>query len=447
MRVPPLRPPVYITGQIPSSATALLQPEAAMEDGEQPPPASDDWARLPADILTSVLCSLEFPDLFSAAAACASWRAAARALRRLGWYSRPQTPCLFYAASAAAGEAELYSLAAGKPYRLPAPPGPPLAGRYIFGSSHGWLATADARSELLLLNPATGEQLALPPVATVEHVTPVLDAGGGLQRYDLAVYRAGLPRREHQPPMACPVGELREYLYLKVVLSCDPSRGGGDCTAMMIHVPYRQLSFATVGGERWHWVTTSPTPEYTEYSDCIYHDGAFYAMNLQGGVHRYTITGSCASCEVVFRDTVHYMARKVYIARASSGDLLQIWRFTDVPEAEEEEEMHTEGFGIYRLDLDEQRIISIDTLGDDALLLGHGDTCCLSTKEYPNLLPGRVYFTDDSEYFLMNNKNSRRDVGIFNLVNESSHELVSPQPWMNWPNPIWITPSFTKINP
>ncbi|CAL4896883.1 unnamed protein product [Urochloa decumbens] len=52
-----------------------------------------DWSKLPADILVSVLCSLEFPDLFSSAAVCTSWRATARDLRRI--YSRPKPPAFF----------------------------------------------------------------------------------------------------------------------------------------------------------------------------------------------------------------------------------------------------------------------------------------------------------------------------------------------------------------
>jgi hypothetical protein len=79
--------------------------------------------------------------------------------------------------------------------------------------------TADARSELQLLNPATGEQLALPPVATIEHVTPVLDDAGELRRYDLSFYDSTLPRKETQSPQPYDVGDLR-VLYLKAVLSC-----------------------------------------------------------------------------------------------------------------------------------------------------------------------------------------------------------------------------------
>ncbi|XP_044971911.1 putative F-box protein At2g33200 [Hordeum vulgare subsp. vulgare] len=145
---------------------------------EEPTAAGPDWSNLPPDVLTTVLGDLEFPDLFRAADVCTAWRATARALRRLGIYSRPQTPCLFYTTAAGA---ELFSLADKKAYRARLPD-PPIRERNIIGSSYGWLVTADARSEIHLLNPATGEQVALPSVATIEQVSPVLDRDGNLER-------------------------------------------------------------------------------------------------------------------------------------------------------------------------------------------------------------------------------------------------------------------------
>src|SRR4051812_3966417 len=97
---------------------------------EESTAASPDWSKLPSDILTTVLGELEFPDHFRAADVCTSWRATARALRRLGIYCRPQTPCLLYTAAAAGTRAaELLSLADKKPYRARLPD-PPIGERY-----------------------------------------------------------------------------------------------------------------------------------------------------------------------------------------------------------------------------------------------------------------------------------------------------------------------------
>lgn len=215
---------------------------------EESPRADPDWSSLPADLLANVLGELEFPDLFQSAVVCTTWCAAARSIRRLGVYKRPQTPCFLYTtASAGTRTAELFSLADKNTYKMRLPD-PPIGERNIVGSSHGWLVTADARSELLLLNPVTVEQVALPPVAAVEQVNPVFNQAGELERYDPYFYDS-TPRRETEEPHDHAVDELRDALYLKVVLSCDPSQG--DCIAMMIHNPYRQLSFARVGDNKW----------------------------------------------------------------------------------------------------------------------------------------------------------------------------------------------------
>ena len=54
-------------------------------------------------------------------------------------------------------------------------PDPPICTRDIIGSSYGWIITADERCELHLVNPITGEQIALPSVSTIEQVKPIFD--------------------------------------------------------------------------------------------------------------------------------------------------------------------------------------------------------------------------------------------------------------------------------
>ncbi|KAM0896893.1 hypothetical protein ACQ4PT_022892 [Festuca glaucescens] len=413
---------------------------------EESPSADHNWSNMPADVLTTVFGQLEFPDLSHSAAKLSPLTSIARYFKlwRRGSCSPPlrhlqlpPNPCLVYTT---VGAAELFSLADRNTYKRRTPD-PPIRERNILGSSQGWLVTADARSELHLLNPATREQLALPSVATIEQVNPVLDHAGGLEGYELSFYDATLPRKEYEEPQPYMLDVLRDVLYLKVVLSCDPS--SGDCIAMMIHNPYRQLSFARVGcDKRWNWVTTSFRD--SEYSDCIFQDGAFYAMNLLGGIHRYTIGGSCATRDIIFKDTSPYMAHNVYISRTLSGDVLQIWRFTGYT-YREPEEPHTTRIEVYKADFDKQKIVAVHTLGDDALFIGHNHTFRISTKDYPGLLPNHVYFTDDAKYWLFDGREGRRDVGIYSLEEKRVKDVVSPQHWLNWPVPVWITPSFTKI--
>ncbi|GJM87988.1 hypothetical protein PR202_ga04000 [Eleusine coracana subsp. coracana] len=77
--------------------------------------------------------------------------------------TRPQTPCLLYFTDASSPDAvEIYSLTDKSTYTIPLAD-PPITERSVVGSSHWWLVTADARSELHLLNPVDNSRSLLWP--------------------------------------------------------------------------------------------------------------------------------------------------------------------------------------------------------------------------------------------------------------------------------------------
>ena len=65
---------------------------------------------------------------------------------------------------------------------------PPIRSWILIGSSNGWLITADEGSELLLVDPFTSEQIALPLVVTIEHVKPIFDDSGTIHKFELSYY-------------------------------------------------------------------------------------------------------------------------------------------------------------------------------------------------------------------------------------------------------------------
>ncbi|BAF28577.2 Os11g0598000 [Oryza sativa Japonica Group] len=126
---------------------------------------------LPQDILMSIFSTLEILDLIRAGSVCNSWRSAYTSICSLGHCKPQQTPCLLYTFESDSTKATgLYSLAEKKAYMLTLLD-PALPSRFIIGSSHGWIITADERSELHLVNPITGKQIALPPVTTIEQLS------------------------------------------------------------------------------------------------------------------------------------------------------------------------------------------------------------------------------------------------------------------------------------
>ncbi|GJN25244.1 hypothetical protein PR202_gb13044 [Eleusine coracana subsp. coracana] len=237
-----------------------------------------DWAGLPAESLVTVMQSLEIPDLFRAGTVCITWYAAYSTVRRVRIPIKDASPCLLYSARADndAGTATLYSPASDVTFKVRLSE-PPLRTRALVGSAHGWLATADEASNLHLVNPLTGVQLAPPPVTALYHVESFVDHGGNLmysfqERGDLD---------DPDDRVRYPAQKLRLFLYYKVVMSCSPSKGR-DCIVLLLHWPDGQLSFARLGDDRWTYITEDTLAWESGYRDALYNnkDGLFYVLSF-----------------------------------------------------------------------------------------------------------------------------------------------------------------------
>ncbi|CAM0945092.1 unnamed protein product [Alopecurus aequalis] len=395
---------------------------------------------LPHELLMDIFSLLEIPDLKRASSVCSSWHSVYTSLCSLGLYKRPQTPCLLYT-SESAGEsvAFLYSLAEKRSYKLTLPE-PPIRSRYLIGSSNGWLLTADERSEMHLLNPITCEQISLPSVITIEHVTPIFNEAGALCMYHYSRHTDGLCTDR---PSIVALDELRSYLHRKAFVFYDASAGGH--IVVLKHNPCGQLSFARLGDDKWTWL-----PQHSYFHDCIYKDGLLYAVTAQGKILAFNLRGPVVTTELIIDITKDYLYENVYIVKAPCGGLLQVWRTQEASEYVEDADpatdlTNTRNIKIFKVDTTTEKLVGINSLDDHVLLLGHNQTLCLSAEEYPHLKANHAYFTDDEETYLFGWKNNRRDIGIFDLANNSCEELVPPRLWSNWPTPIWITPSLRRL--
>ncbi|KAE8794481.1 hypothetical protein D1007_30789 [Hordeum vulgare] len=395
---------------------------------------------LPHELLVDIFALLEIPDLKRASSVCSSWGSAYTSLCNLGLYNRPQTPCLLYT-SESAGEsvAFFYSLTEKRSYKLTIPE-PPIHTRHLIGSSNGWLVTADERSEMHLLNPVTCQQIALPSVITIEHVTPIFNDAGALCKYH---YARRIHGRCTDRPSILALGELRNHLHRKAFVFYDASADGH--IVVLIHNPYGQLSFARLGDHKWTWL-----PQQSFFHDCIYKDGLLYAVTAQGKILAFNLRGPVVTTEIIMDVTKDDIYENIYVVQAPCGGLLQVWRSQEASEYVEVTDpatdvINTRNIMIFKVDTAAKKLVGIDSLDDHVLLLGRNQTLCLSVEEYPHLKANHAYFTDDCEPYLFGWKDNRRDIGIYDLANNSCEELVSPQLWSNWPNPIWITPSLTRL--
>ncbi|WVZ79738.1 hypothetical protein U9M48_027282 [Paspalum notatum var. saurae] len=398
-----------------------------------------------------IFAHLDIPDLVRAGSVCSSWRAAFRSLRSHGRYRRPQTPCLLYTSESDGDNiACLYSLAEKRVYKLPLPD-PPIRNRYLIGSSNGWLVTADERSELHMVNPITAEQIALPSVTTIKQVKPIFDDSGAILEYEFSQYYG---EEEIGSSSIRALDELRDYLYEKAfVFLADPSLGG--YIVVLIHGPIGQLSFAKGGDCSWTWL-----PPSGYYEDCVYMDGLLYAVTSLGELEAFDLTGPTVSRKVIMEQTKDYIFERLYIVQAPSSNLLLVWRDQDVAGVAAEDDdvqelvedrdysgipLETRKIMVYKIDMDAKELVETNSLQECVLFLGLGQSHCQCAEEYPQLKANHVYMTDDDQGDALR-KSYRRDVGVFNLENYSTEEIVSPPLWSSWPAPIWITLSYTNLS-
>jgi hypothetical protein len=230
--------------------------------------------------------------------------------------------------------------------------------------------------------------------------------------------------------------EYRETVYLKAVLSSDPS--AGDCTVMLIHQPYWQLSFAKVGGETWNWIGTGTS---TDYTDCIHHDGWFYAVNIEGTIDSFYLNGTSIIHKRIAYQMIMPLMMVGYIVQAPWGDKLLISRRTDTIDHNMD---GTVEILVYKVDPDSKKLIKMAGIGDHVLFIGHNASLCLPVSDNPQLMSNCVYYTDHTIESLFEAKNNKRDMGIYYLESNIVTNIVSPELWMTWLPPVWMTPNTSK---
>ncbi|XP_071678653.1 F-box only protein 7-like [Lolium perenne] len=293
-----------------------------------------DWTELPADLLVRIFGTMKIPDLFSCGGVCRSWRRGHLEARRFWLCSPQESPCLVYsAADRDDGMATLHHLSTDRLYHV-ALPEPAFRSRYVMGSAHGWLITADERSNLILVNPVTGAQVVMPPPETMSNVELRYDEDGNLNGYEI-LYVDTVP---HDVPESNRYGVSLEQgrfcFYITVAMSFDPSNTG-NCIVVRIHIPNDLLSYARVGDINWTWVDAHE--ECKDYVDVCYNsrDGLFYALQGCGDVHTIDLHGPSARVNIVYIHEGNYRTDSKYIAQAPWGDCFQIWRWDRYLEDEE----------------------------------------------------------------------------------------------------------------
>ncbi|CAL9759167.1 unnamed protein product [Musa acuminata subsp. burmannicoides] len=409
------------------------------------------WSDLPMELLGSILERLPIADRIRFAAVCSSWRSASGA--HLGCPPPPQSPWLMLpfnpTFTPTGSAAAFFSLADRKAYRLPLPD-PPVSDRLVVGSSHGWLVTADADSELQLLNPLMGEQVRLPSITTFPFVDAVRDERGRVTRYSLC-FGDDIPPEPFEPD------RLRYFFYEKAVLSSPPSRSSsssswGGYTVMLIHNPLFGLAFARAGDESW---TLIDTPSLYWVDAICSSSGQFLTLESMGRVETWELDGGPLPASTLVAPSLGIYDCSKYLVELPRGQLLQVYRWKDPVQSNckwEPRPLYVEcvttRVKVFRLKVDDAKgSVWVEnegeTLQEFALFLGKNSSMCVKVRECPELRGNCIYLTDDGSWSYEKCHEVVPDVGVFDLKEKSLKPCGGYNFQWIWPPPAWVIPTVT----
>jgi hypothetical protein len=367
--------------------------------------------------------------------------------------------------------ATLFSLADRRAATVRAPD-PALHDYKVLGSSHGWLATGDNQGQIHLVNPATGEQHALPHIATMGVFVPGNNSRGyfsvSFRRFLTVRFGGGPPFEDsrwgaegHGGVTYLGGEDLRTRFYRKVVLSVG-RRPGRHAAMLILSESYGAPAFAAVeDGGAWRLGRSQDDVE-----DAIHHDGRFHSVSYSGIVEaweRDVESGAYTSTAVAPRLTTggEGMSSRKYLVAAPDGRLMVVVKNWTKERGYLWNKTWTCSFHVYVLGDDGQWKETRD-IGDAALFIGLNNSLCVPRMRRPEIEAGCVYYTDDQLWEAALRKRNKdikyrddddgddyvdiRPAGVYSLKDGTVKKIdaLGPQLYRGFTPtpPVWITPSI-----
>ncbi|CAN6192907.1 unnamed protein product [Urochloa humidicola] len=447
--------------------------------------AAGGWADLPRDLLESVLTRLPVTDRLRFPAVCTTWHSATTSLSSAAaplspWLMLPSNPTT--RRGGGGGDAKFLSLAEGRAYAIPQPP-PTASDRLVIGSSpDGWLVTANAASDLHLLNPVSGAQVTLPPAATLPFVDAVRDTDGRVVRYELRCrFADGCGVEEEEviiPPETLAPDRLRFEVYEKAIVVSPPRRLSpseetwSGYAVLLICQPLSRLAVARAGDTEWTLLETPARCWVDAVRAGAGADGRqgqmVYTMDDAGRVEAWDMDAMTPTesrliappCRCSARACAMSPACRKYLVELAPGRLLQVHRLREAAHARcgfweprpERVEYTTTGIELFEWRAagggGGGRWVEVDgksVLADRALFLGKNASLCVQLYGGGGEVRGNcVYFTDDGPWSDERCREVVPDVGVLDLACGSYRQprgAARDLLW-KWPPPVWVFPSL-----
>ncbi|XP_060196327.1 uncharacterized protein LOC132625752 [Lycium barbarum] len=223
-----------------------------------------------------------------------------------------------------------------------------------------------------------------------------------------------------------------EYYVEKALLSSDPHTTD-DYILMIIQGVPRSLAYWKPGKKGF---ITPGLPERA-YSDVTWHDGQFYGVDYGGNVVILDFRGGLEPTigRVVKGVPSEFICgMRLYIVH-SLGDLFVITR-DGVCNHPETNSYGVEEFIVSKVDVDNESYEEVDDLEKRALFLGF--SASLVVEQY-GCKANHIYFTDDcSEAYYSSEKGGGKDMGIYNLFEDTIEPHYTGESYHRFSPPVWI---------
>ncbi|XP_059635619.1 uncharacterized protein LOC132277790 [Cornus florida] len=196
---------------------------------------------------------------------------------------------------------------------------------------------------------------------------------------------------------------------MKATLSANPVSFPNDCIISAIYGGNKRLTFIQPGDKAWTYIDRE---RYTLIFDVIYYKGQIFAVDYWNGiimVDLNTRVGENYDDDDFQHKTDDCLVFKVILQK-----------------------INEEGWP-------EQ--VEVKSLDGDTLFLGDNHSVCVSASKWPGCQPNSIYYTDDYIDVKSHLPHGRRDIGIFNVENDSfgTHYILDPS-HKHMPPSIWIVP-------
>ncbi|XP_042487856.1 F-box protein At2g26160-like [Macadamia integrifolia] len=382
--------------------------------------SAQQWSELPRELLEKVAKSLHlYADYVRFRAVCVSWESA---LPKTPIHLPRQLPLLMLPYDQGSNKPnEFFSINENKSYSLNFPN--EFHSKFFRGSSHGWLVIVDRTPSICLFNPFTKAHIELPSLS---------NSNGFESLYKIVL---------QSPPFSSN--------FMAIAIIGDRQRH--------LFFGWRgrlKLAFCRCGDNRWTSLKER-TPSAGNYIDVIFYkkqqiiaaksNGLFEIMDITGG--NGNSTPKIKVIQILRPPDSVPLDHNLYLVE-SNDELLVVSRSVLVSECRDYD-YRTTGFSVYKLDLIKNSSGSfsykwseVKSLGDRILFLGLDPSSSFVASDFPGCKGNCIYFTDDLWDCPLEGGTSRgSDVALFDMGDRWIKPLPCYPRELNWPPPIWITPS------